>query len=188
MPLIVTAHEDKFIRLFDITTGAIQSKQGVFSTNLVTWSQVSVHTRCSPTWTASPRCRSTPPVSRSSRVRTTVRYVSGTCLVRGRVRRRLRRTVKKREKACWTLNSTPRCRSWRALVRTALSNFMRLRSFSLHDMRMPFYDFFFSIFSGLGMLASAHARRMSRLCYSNVNCAPVFFVLVVRIRIKGREF
>lgn len=168
MAFIVTAHEDRFIRIFDIVTGAIHSIMTLFIVVPLTsvQLQVNVHTRCPHTWMASPRCRSTPLVSRLSLVRTTARYASGICSVRGHVRRKSRRTEKRRERACWTSSSTPRYRSWRALVRTVSSNFTPLHSFLLPPQRRDcarlYYDsnlftlFFFSSKLLAGMLTSAH--------------------------------
>lgn len=61
MSLLVTAHEDKFIRIFDVTTGETASL--ACATVWLTQTQDNVHTRCRLISTESPRCPLTHPVS-----------------------------------------------------------------------------------------------------------------------------
>jgi WD40 repeat protein len=50
MPLLITAHEDKYISIYDINTGQFYHAQVVLST--LNSSQANAPTRCLPTWTA----------------------------------------------------------------------------------------------------------------------------------------
>lgn len=121
MPLLITGHEDKHIRIFDIVASALflSFMNGRTPVEHTLSTQASAHTRCSRTLTLSLHYRSTQPASRSCLVATTARCASGTFSDPAHVSRKTQATEKRHARASSTSSSIHRCPSWRAQALTA---------------------------------------------------------------------
>ena len=119
LPLIATAHEDKYIRLFDSNTGPSLPQT---SRSPLTTSQAPAPTPSSPTSTASPPSPSTPLANPSSRSGTIRASGSGTSRA-SLACRRSRRIERNRPRGFWTSRSMARCRLLRRRGRMGRSRF-----------------------------------------------------------------
>lgn len=124
MPLLVTGHEDKYIRMFDIVTGTDFILLDSFLATINSCYQGNALT---PSWhilTPSLRYRWTLPASRWSPAVMTARFVSGISLAAERVCKKSRTTAKRLVKVCWLSSFILRYPSSLARARTEPSSCM----------------------------------------------------------------